>query len=144
MKKLLVSTLISIGIAAVIFCITGVIFDVIYKGNFILRQYSFSKMVLATLFIGLGFGLPSFIYEKENLPVAIQAVFHLGIGYTVMLIASFMVGWIPVKAGIIASVAAIALQVCIAGMIALIFYFYNRNLAKKMNESIKRINDKKI
>lgn len=43
MKDLIKSTITSIGIALTIFCITGMIFDIAYDGNFSLDNYQFPK-----------------------------------------------------------------------------------------------------
>ena len=68
-KDILRSVAISIGMAMTIFCIVGVIFDITYKGQFSLDNYRFTKMVLGCLIVGLGFGVPTVIYRKENLPM---------------------------------------------------------------------------
>ena len=62
MKNLIKNTITSIGIALTIFCITGMVFDIAYDGNFSLDNYQFSKMVIGCIIVGLGFGLPAMIY----------------------------------------------------------------------------------
>ena len=71
-KDILRSVAISIGMAMTIFCIVGVIFDITYQGQFSLDNYRFTKMVLGCLIVGLGFGVPTVIYRKENLPMPVR------------------------------------------------------------------------
>ncbi len=83
---LLVNTLISIGLAAAIFVIIGVVFDASCNGNLQMTNYSFSKMAAGVLATGLGFGLPTVIYGNENISLPIQTLIHMGIGCVVMII----------------------------------------------------------
>ena len=68
-KDLIKSSVISIGMAMTIFCLVGVVFDVCYKGNFSLDDYRFTKMVAGCVLVGLGFGVPTIVYRKDNLPL---------------------------------------------------------------------------
>ena len=65
-KDLAKSTVISIGMAMAIFCLVGIVFDIGYKGNFSLENYKFTKMVIGCVLVGLGFGVPTIVYRKEN------------------------------------------------------------------------------
>ena len=78
-KDLVKSTAISIGMAMTIFCLVGVVFDVGYKGNFSLDDYRFTKMVAGCVLVGLGFGVPTIVYRKDNLPMPIRVIIHMGI-----------------------------------------------------------------
>ncbi|SDV99786.1 Protein of unknown function [Kandleria vitulina] len=139
MKKILPSVFSSISLAAIIFCIACVIFDIYSNGEFVRGGYGITKMVIGTMFIGLGFGVPALIYDNENLTLGMRTLFHMGIGCTVLLITAFMVGWIPVKNGLWEMMSAIIGQLLVAFSIWFIFYLHNRRLAKKMNERIKKL-----
>ena len=80
MKNLIKNTITSIGIALTVFCITGMVFDIAYDGNFSLDNYQFSKMVIGCIIVGLGFGLPAMIYHKDNLPMPFKVIIHMGTG----------------------------------------------------------------
>ena len=80
-KDLVKSTAISIGMAMTIFCLVGVVFDVGYKGNFSLDDYRFTKMVAGCVLVGLGFGVPTIVYRKDNLPMPIRVIIHMGISF---------------------------------------------------------------
>lgn len=139
MNNVLKNTIYSIGNAAIIFCIVGVVNDIAFNGNFHLEDYSFTKMAIGTLIIGLGFGLPSFVYDKDDMPIAIQTLTHMGIGCVVMTITAFVVGWIPTDKGIGAALITIAGEIAVAFIIWLFFYIHQKNLAKEMNRRIEEI-----
>ena len=77
MKNLIKNTITSIGISLTVFCVTGMVFDIAYDGNFSLHNYQFSKMVIGCIIVGLGFGLPTMIYHKDNLPMPFKIIILL-------------------------------------------------------------------
>lgn len=98
-KDLIKSILISIGVAMTIFCIVGIVYDVSYGGHFELNDYSFTKMVIGCVVVGLGFGVPSIVYNNENLPRPIQTIIHMSIGLCVYTITAYAVGWMKGLSG---------------------------------------------
>ena len=94
MKNLTKNTITSIGIALTVFCVTGMVFDIAYDGNFSLDNYQFSKMVIGCIIVGLGFGLPTMIYHKDNLPMPFKIIIHMGTGCIIYTIVAYTVGWI--------------------------------------------------
>ena len=138
-NSILLNTFSSIGIAAFIFCVVGVIFDPIYNGNFQMTNYLFTKMVLGVVVIGLGFGLPTYIYNNENMSVSIQFLIHMGIGCVVMIVTAFVVGWIPTENGIYAVIGSISGEAFVAILIWMVFYYRQKRLAKQINEQISRL-----
>ena len=136
-KDMMKSAIVSMMVSFTIFAIVGVIFDVINGGVFMLENHMFSKMVLACMVVGLGFGVPSAIYQFENIPLAIRTIIHLGIGLAVYFVAALNVGWIPRQAGVMACVVTIVGGVVITFVIWLGFMRYNKRLAGKMNEAIR-------
>lgn len=135
-NTLLRNTLTSIGLAAAIFVVIGVVFDVHYGGNFQMVHYSFSKMAAGVLVIGLGFGLPTFLYENDNLSRLVQTLIHMGIGCVVMTITAFVVGWIPTEQGALAIILTIAVEIAISFVIWLFFYAHQKKLANEMNKRL--------
>ena len=92
-RDLVKSTIISIGLAMTIFCLSGVVFDIRNKGIFSMDQYHFTKMVAGCVLVGLGFGVPSVIYRKDSLPMPIRVIIHMGIGCAVYTVVAYAVGW---------------------------------------------------
>ena len=125
MKNLIKNTITSIGIALTVFCVTGMVFDIAYDGNFSLDNYQFSKMVIGCLIVGLGFGLPTMIYHKDNLPTPFKVIIHMGTGCVIYTIVAYTVGWIGGTSS--------------AFIIWGGFMLHYRNDARKMNEKIKEL-----
>lgn len=139
-KDIVRSVAISIMMSMTIFGIVGVVYDQIGKGSFVLEGYGFTKMILACVATGLGFGVPSVLYQVEKLPTAQAAVIHLGIGLTIYFFAAMQVGWIPVRAGTLACICTVAGMILIAILLWLGFLKYYQNLAARMNHELQSRN----
>lgn len=142
MKDLAKSTIISIGMSMAIFCLVGIVFDIGYKGNFSLENYKFTKMVIGCVLIGLGFGVPSIVYRKENLPLPIRVLIHMGIGCLVYTIVAYAVGWIGGSATIAQGIMILVIQLAVAFIIWFIFVRHYSVEAKKLNDKIQEIKEK--
>ena len=138
-KDILKSTVISIGMAMAIFCFVGIVFDIGYKGNFSLDNYRFTKMVVGCVLIGLGFGVPSIVYKKDNLPMPIRVIIHMGIGCVVYTVVAYAVGWIGSSASIGQGIIIAAIQLFVAFIIWFLFMRYFRAEAKKINDKIQEM-----
>ena len=137
-KDIVKSALISIMISMCIFVIVGMIFDQIGNGNFALTDYRFTKMVLACVVTGVGFGVPTFLYSMERLPKIFASVIHLGIGFTLYFASAVMVGWIPTGAGLMAGLISVIGMIIVGLIIWICFMKYNRNLADKINKALEQ------
>ena len=138
-KDIMRSVAISIGMEMTIFCIVGVIFDFMYKGQFSLDNYRFTKMILGCLIVGLGFGVPTVVYRKENLPMPVRVLIHMGIGCVVYTLVAYAVGWIGGSATIRQGIIIAAIQLAVAFVIWFLFMRYYRAEAKKMNDRIQEM-----
>ncbi len=138
-KDLVKSTMISIGMAMTIFCLAGVVFDIGYKGNFSLDNYRFTKMVIGSLLVGLGFGIPTIVYENENLPMPVRVIIHMGTGCIVYTIVAFAVGWIGGAATLTQGILIAAVQFAIAFIVWSLFMSHYRKEAEKMNDIIQKM-----
>ena len=135
-KDLVKSTVISIGIAMTLFCLSGVVFDIQNKGLFSMEQYRFTKMVAGCVLVGIGFGVPSIVYRKDSLPMLIRVVIHMGIGCTVYTVVAYAVGWMGSAASLGKGILIAAIQLVPAFLVWFLFMRYNRAEAKKMNDRI--------
>ena len=135
-KDLLRSVVISIGMAFAIFCLVGIMFDVMYKGNFSLENYRFTKMIIGCVVIGLGFGVPSIVYKNENLPMPIKVIIHMGIGCLIYTLVAYKVSWIGGSATLGQGIMIAVIQIAVAFIIWFLFMRYYRKEAKQMNERI--------
>ena len=138
-KDLLISILVSIGMAMTIFCLAGIVFDIGFGGHFNLENYRFTKMVLGSAFVGLGYGVPTVVYRKENLPLPIRITIHMGIGTAIYIAVAFAVGWIGGSATVGQGILIAGIQLAVAFIIWLAFSSYYRTQAKKMNEKIQEL-----
>lgn len=132
MKNALKFTAVGVAIAMFIFLLAGVIFDITFQGTFALKNYAFSKMTLGTICIGIGFGLPSIIYDNDRMPMLLKVVLHMGIGSIVSVVVSSLVGWYP-QGQVFPIVAG---QLALAFLIWFGFYLHNKHLSKQMNQKI--------
>lgn len=139
-RDLVVSTLISMGIAMMIFCLLGVVFDVRYGGNFSLHEYRFTKMVIGCLCVGIGFGVPSLIYQKDRLPMPLRVIIHLGIGEIVYFIVAYAVGWFAPSAALGQVLLFICLQACGVLLIWYLFFLYYKKEAETINKKLSEKN----
>lgn len=135
-KELAKNTILSIGMAIAIFCLVGITADIKHGGSFCLNNYRFTKMVAASILIGLGYGLPSIVYRKESLPMPIKVIIHMGIGCTVYTLIAFAVGWLGSATSIGHGIAIAAIQLAVAFVIWALFMRSYRKEAKQMNDKI--------
>lgn len=138
-KEILHNSFQSLEIAAVLFIVIGMVIDITNHGNMDFTDYDFTRMALACLLIGPGFGVPSAIYKNDRLPLGIQVFIHMGIGCTVLLLCSYLAGWIPASKGPGPVIAAITAEIAAAFVIWAVFYHTGQKMAAKMNERIDEI-----
>jgi hypothetical protein len=136
MKNILKVSLGGIATAWAVFTIIGVIMDISNGGTLIEPAYAYSKMAIGAMIVGLGFSIPSIIYDSERLSMVIKVIVHMSIGCTIMLITAFVVGWIPQGIGFGTCLIIIGSEIIIAFVIWLFYWRYYKKLAKQMNEHI--------
>ena len=139
-QTLLFNVFVSMGIAAMMFILAGVIIDRIFHGNMQLTNYAFSKMAIATVVIGLGFGLPAVVYDNEKLSLFTQTIIHMGTGFIIMTVTAFLVGWIPLNHGPLLMIAILLEEIALAFVIWFVFYLQQKKLVKQMNQRVNEIN----
>lgn len=143
MKKLFDLLIKGVGTALACFTIFGMIWDIINDGNYVFNNWAYTKMVVGSIIVGIGFSIPALIYYSQNIPYAMKIIVHMGIGCAIFLITSFIVGWIPVSLGIMECALVILLELTVAFFLWLIFTLYYKRMAKKMDKKIKSMNQQK-
>ena len=138
-KDLVRSTVISIGMALAIFCIVGVFFDITNGGNFSLSDHLFTKMVAGSALVGLGFGVPTIVYNSEKLPMPVKVLIHMGIGCIIYTVVAYAVGWFGGSATLGQGLIIAAIQLAVAFIIWFCFMMYYRKEARQMNEKIQAL-----
>ena len=137
MKDLLKSIVISIGMALAIFSFVGIIFDVTGGGVYTLENYKYTKMVIASVIVGLGFGVPTMVYKSDKLPMPVKVLVHMGIGCIIYTIVAFSVGWLGGAASVTQGILIACIQLAVAFIIWFCFMRYYRKEADEMNKKIK-------
>ena len=89
MKKLIHLSIKGVSTALVCFSLFGVIWNLFNGGDYILINYTYTKMVLGAIVVGLGFSIPGIVYESPNLPYVMKIVIHMGIGCAICLVTAF-------------------------------------------------------
>lgn len=138
MKTLAKVSIQAVCIACTIFTALGIVFDVITDGAVFLENWSFTEQAVGTVLVGIGFGVPSLIYESDRLPFAFKVVFHMGIGCAIYMMIGLNVGWIPTQFGWGSCLVYIMIELMIAFLIWIGFAVHYRKLAKNMNEKIRQ------
>jgi type III secretory pathway component EscV len=138
MKKTLELIFGGVAIALIIFTVMGVIMDIVMGGTTLLTAYSYTRMAVGAVLVGIGFSLPSRVYESEKLSLGTKVFVHMGIGCTVMLITGAAEGWIPLDAGWPVILMVIAAEVAAAFIIWAIYYTRYKKLAAQMNAALKQ------
>lgn len=141
MKVTLKNILTGFGLGSALFVIAGIIFDMVSSGTFELSNWSYTKMAVGSILIGIGFSVPSAIYDNDKFSLGLQTLIHMGLGCIVLLLVAFNVGWIPIAAGWPAILLAVLGQLVIAFLLWLVFAFHYKQLAQKMNDRIQRMRD---
>lgn len=135
-KEILKSTVISIGMALTIFSLVGMFFDIVNGGNFSMEGYQFTKMVAGSAIVGIGFGVPTVVYNSEKLPTPVKVLIHMGIGCVIYTIVAYAVGWFGGAATPGQGLVIAGIQLAVAFVIWFCFMRYYRKEAKQMNEKI--------
>ena len=137
MKDLLKSIVISIGMALAIFSFVGIVFDVMGGGVYTLENYRYTKMVIASVIVGLGFGVPTMVYKSDKFPMPVKVLVHMGIGCIIYTIVAFSVGWLGGTASVTQGILIACIQLAVAFIIWFCFMRYYRKEADEMNKKIK-------
>ena len=133
MKKVLSAAWSGIKIASAMFIISSFFVVLSAEEGTFASNSGMLRYCLSTLAIGIGFGIPSLIYETE-LPMGTKVLVHMGIGCAVMIAASVFNGWTRLeKGGILISAAIIAAQIAIAFIIWFIQFKRSKKLAERIN-----------
>lgn len=103
---------------------------------------NFITYAIAAMIIGIGFSLPSLIYENNKISSLSQFLIHMFIGMIIFIITSLYVGWIPTDYGIGAIITWILIAIGFAILIWLGFYLYYKKEASDINKQIKKIQNK--
>ncbi len=141
MKKIigLIGTGISWG--CTVSCIISMVgYSMMGNDWFLSASKGFNQQIIASMIIGMGWSLPSLIYQNEKLSFIQQWIFHMLVGVIVYIPIAFYMEWFP-KGNIFAIIISMGISLVCSLIIWFCFYLYYKNEAKVIN---KKIQDKKL
>ncbi|MDL2270688.1 DUF3021 domain-containing protein [Methanobrevibacter sp. OttesenSCG-928-I08] len=107
--------------------------------NFVINGYDILNYTIGGIIIGLGFALPSIIYENENIPSIAKIATQMGIGFIILFSVGVYLNWIPVNLGIWPIITWVIIALIFGFSVWACFYLYCRNEAQKINNQIKKV-----
>ncbi len=138
MKKMCKAVLTGMCVSSLIFVLTQLIFCMADGGAMLVE----TDMLVGCLIIGVGFGLPTVIYDSERLPGWAKALIHMGFGCTVLTVVSLMC-YMPSFDGVSAAVVnggwIILAELAVAFLVWLGFQLFYKMEAKSINKKIKQM-----
>ena len=135
-KKIVCNTICGICLGCTVFTLLGIILAFIDNKYLMMTSSEFIINAICSIVSGVGFYLPSIVYENDKISRGLQVLVHMGVGLTVYLVCSFYAGWIPVERGILVTITSIIIMITISFIIWFGFYIYNKNEAKKINAKL--------
>lgn len=101
---------------------------------------AFIKQAVSSMIIGVGFVVPTVIYNKKSLNRGVQILIHMGTGFLIYFPIAFYMNWIPVDLGWQITLTSILISVIVSFIILSAFYLYYKKEAQKINERIDGLN----
>lgn len=102
----------------------------------------FNRQALGAMAVGIGYGTTAMVYDSEKLPFGLQVFIHFAVGTGIYFPVAFSLGWIPTG-----SPVNIILMVLLSAAVFFIiwsgFYLYYRGEARRMNEKLRELEQKK-
>jgi len=103
---------------------------------------NFTVQAIGSMLAGIGFILPTLIYDSEKLSRFVKVIIHLGIGVPLFIAVGFFLGWLPKDFGIGKTFLMIVSCIAISLVIWFGFYLYYKNESKLINKQLKNIEGK--
>jgi len=121
----------------------GMIFNLMpERSHFDALMNNFTIQAVGSMFVGIGFVLPTLIYDSEKLSLFVKTIIHLGIGVPFFLVVGFFLGWLPKNPGIGNIFLMVVGCIAISFTIWFCFYLYYRNESKLINKQLKKMEGK--
>lgn len=136
-KKLIKSTFYAISVS-LFFTVFGLIGKEQGSGGVLnLGSYGFTKAMIGALLIGLGYGIPSLIYDIKSMSIALKSIIYMCTGVGIMILVFLKFGYIPDGYGIVDILQMLIVPVAIALILWYLSYLHYKKVAKIMNEKLK-------
>lgn len=136
--KILKKLCLGIATGCTIFVMMGLVFTM-FGDAASLTNDEFIKQAIGSILVGIGFLLPTIIYDNPNVAMPLKFIVHMGIGVILYVLVALNVGWIPTTLGIMPMIMTAVGMIGISLIIWVIFYMYYKKEAKKINDKIKNV-----
>jgi len=99
-----------------------------------LTANEFISQSIGSMIVGIGFVVPTLIYQNRHLSIWMQTLVHMGIGFLVYFPIAFRLGWIPGERKL--SAAFVLIVLVFYFLIWSVSYLYYKKMAEKLNEKL--------
>jgi len=103
---------------------------------------NFTIHAVGSMLVGIGFILPTLIYDSEKLSLFVKTIIHLGIGVPLFLAVGFYLGWLPKDLNMGKVLLMMMGCIAVSFVIWFGFYLYYKNESKLINKRLKKIEGK--
>lgn len=140
LKKILQHTLFGIAWGCVCYIVAGLFANAFAgrAGLMVLFVENFRLNVLLACITGIGFSLPSMVYESDRLAMPLKLLIHFGVGMGIYLPCAWIGGWFPPASSPQYIATFLIAAVVFFFVIWSGFYFYHRHEAMRINEQLKK------
>lgn len=137
LKNLFKSTLYAISVS-LFFTVFGLIGMEQGSGGVLdLGPYGFTKAMIGALIIGLGYGIPTLIYEVKSMSVALKSIIHMCTGVGIMILVFLKFGFTQEGYEFRDILKILIGPVIVACLIWYAQYMNYKKVAKLMNDKLK-------
>ncbi len=96
----------------------------------------FMRQAIGSMIVGIGFTVPSLIYDKKCLNREIQILIHMGTGFIVYFPIAIYLKWIPVNAGWKMTALSILIAIIFSVVTLFCYYLYYKKEAEAINRKL--------
>ena len=124
LKKIIRGIIGGIAWGSIIACVVNVIgSQVMGLEWFADMKHGYTAQTAVAMIVGIGWVLPSAVYQDERLSMGVQVLIHMTVGFVVYFPCAFYMGWLPSAGGAGMIFASIAVMIFVAFLIWGCFYF---------------------
>ena len=127
MKKVMKNIIRGIAWGCTVFVIMGVIFALVNGDRSMYNSKEFIRNAICAMIVGIGFVLPSMIYDNDKITMGIKVLIHMGTGFLVYFIAAYIAGWISFEDNIATMILTVLSIIAVSFVIWFCFYQYYKN-----------------
>ena len=112
------------------------------KTHFEAIMNNFTNQAIGSMVVGIGFVLPTLIYDFEKLSLFVKTIIHLGIGVPFFFVVGFCLGWLPKDLGMGNIFLMVVGCIVVSFAIWFGFYLYYKSESNLINKRLKKIEEK--